>query len=354
MRRKTKRVLIAPLAWGLGHATRCIPVVEKLLQRNCEVFAVLTPPQQAVYEQHFGKRIGYVSFNEKPVHYRYSFAVSMVLQLRRFVRQMKQEEQLAEQLVDKLQPDLIISDNRFGFRHGDVRSVIISHQLQLRAGIWSALANKINHTLLNRFDDLWVPDSQNSPGLSGKLSHGNKPDVAANYIGPVSRLKPMKGKLQYDLLILLSGPEPQRSLLEEKLLTALLPEKLKLAVVRGLPGEEETPGDFENVSWHNHLNSDALSQVIAQSRTIICRSGYSTLMDLAAVNRRAILIPTPGQTEQEYLAAHFQKEFGFNVLKQKHIPTIPDVVKKEIEDEKAFEFSGNHTINEVLDSVIKN
>jgi len=350
---ETKRVLIAPLAWGLGHATRCIPVVEKLLQRNCEVFAVLTPPQQVVYEQHFGKRIGYVSFNEKPVHYRYSFAVSMVLQLRRFVRQIRQEEQLAEQLVDKLQPDLIISDNRFGFRHGDVRSVIISHQLQLRAGIWSAFANKINHTLLNRFDDLWVPDNENPPGLSGKLSHGNKPGVRLTYIGPLSRLKPSTQKPQYDLLLLLSGPEPQRSMLEEKLLTALLPENWKLAVVRGLPEEEETPGDLENVQWHNHLNSDALSQIIAQSRAIICRSGYSTLIDLAAVNRRAILIPTPGQTEQEYLAAHFQKEFGFTILKQQKIQTIADVVKSEMAQEKPFEFPIENRLDQALDSVLK-
>jgi len=332
-----KRILIAPLNWGLGHATRCIPLVEQLLQLKHQVFAVLTPAQLVLFEAHFGNKIGYVKLNEAPVHYKYSFAVSMVLQMPRFISQRRYEEQLAEQLIAKIKPDLIISDNRFGFRSFDVPSVIISHQLQLRAGVLSFAANKLNHSLLNRFDAVWVPDYETAPGLSGMLSHGKKPGVPVHYLGPLSRLKPTKSittSQPYDLLALLSGPEPQRSIFEEKLLEVLFGSGLKVAIVRGLPEEQEDLNSKEshdknqnNIVWFNHLNAINLSELISQSKNIICRSGYSTLMDLAVLNRSAILVPTPGQTEQEYLAKHFEKQFGFVRLKQNQLKKLPQLLK---------------------------
>lgn len=337
-----KRILIAPLNWGLGHATRCIPLVAKLLQMKHQVFAVLTPVQQVVFEEHFGNKIGYVKLNEAAVHYKFSFAVSMVLQMPRFISQRRYEEKLAEQLIAKIKPDLIISDNRFGFRSFDVPSVIISHQLQLRAGLLSFVANKINHSLMNRFDAVWVPDYETSPGLSGLLSHGKKPIVPVHYLGALSRLKPDTAKpvnFKFDLLLLLSGPEPQRTLFEEKLLEVLVGSGLKVAVVRGLPEEQNELNKHPSLNefvWFNHLNAINLNELISQSKNIICRSGYSTLMDLAVLNRTAILVPTPGQTEQEYLAKHFEKQFEFGRMKQNQLKKLPQLLKSQ--DTKKAEF----------------
>jgi uncharacterized protein (TIGR00661 family) len=345
MATSTKRFLIAPLNWGLGHATRCIPLVEQLLQMKHQVFAVLTPVQLVVFEEHFGNKIGYVKLNEAPVHYKFSFAVSMVLQMPRFISQRRYEEKLAEQLIEKIKPDLIISDNRFGFRSFDVPSVIISHQLQLRAGLLSFVANKINHSLLNRFDAVWVPDYETAPGLSGNLSHGKKPGVPVHYLGPLSRLKPTSpnpAKQKYDVLALLSGPEPQRSILEDKLLEVLVGSGLKVAIVRGIPEEQNDLNEKnsnENINefvWFNHLNAKNIGELISESKTIICRSGYSTLMDLAVLNRSAILIPTPGQTEQEYLAKHFEKQFGFRPLKQSQLKKLPQVIKTQVGNNADF------------------
>lgn len=340
--KQNKRILIAPLNWGLGHATRCIPIVAQLLQMKHQVFAVLTPVQQVVFEEHFGNKIGYVKLNEAAVHYKYSFAVSMVLQMPRFISQRRYEEQLAGQLIEKIKPDLIISDNRFGFRSFDVPSVIISHQLQLRAGLLSFVANKINHSLMNRFDAVWVPDYEKAPGLTGVLSHGKKPGVPVHYLSALSRLKPEAAKTEsfkYDLLLLLSGPEPQRTLFEEKLLEVIVRSELKVAVVRGLPEEQNDLNKQQSSNefvWFNHLKTDKLNELIAQSKNIICRSGYSTLMDLVVLNRTAILVPTPGQTEQAYLAKHFEIQFGFATLKQNQLKKLPQLLKTQ--DIKKVEF----------------
>lgn len=348
-----KRVVIAPLAWGLGHATRCIPVVEELLKMKHEVFAVLTPSQQAVFEKHFGKRIGYVTFNEQPIHYRYSFAVAMVIQLRRFVRQIKQEERLAEQLVEQLKPDLLISDNRYGFRHTSVRSIFIGHQLQLRAGLLSGIATKINHTLIQRFDRLWIPDNENDPRLAGKLAHGKKPNRPITYVGWLSRLKPTKATTpRYDVLFLLSGPEPQRTALEEILLECLTLEKLKIIALRGLPESEELPGEMNHVKWMNHASASETAKIIAESRVVICRSGYSSLMDLAAVGRKALLIPTPGQTEQEYLARYFRDKFGFETARQNQPEAIRKTLIACLEKDNSWDIAPQNRLKAAIESAL--
>lgn len=318
MAAKQKRVIIAPLAWGLGHATRCIPVVRHLLELKCAVWAVLTPPQKALYEPIFGKKIEYIPLEEAAIDYQHSFTVSMVRQLPKFSVQMKRESSLAEWLSNKIEPDLIISDNRYGFRSAEVPSVIICHQLQIRAGLLSQPVNSFAHALLKRFDAVWVPDNANTPNLSGALSHGKKPKHTISYPGPLSRLKPtpLQSDPKYDWVALLSGPEPQRGVFEDILVSLAAEMHLKLAIVAGQPEDGEQPEENENITRFPHLNDVALMKLVSESRGIVCRSGYSTLCDLAAMRRKALLVPTPGQTEQIYLAKHFAREFGFSVVRQ--------------------------------------
>src|SRR5690606_18083722 len=174
MAKEQKRVIIAPLAWGLGHATRCIPVVRELLKLNCAVWAVLTPPQKALYEPEFGSKINYIPLDEPLIDYEQSFMLAMVRQLPKFSAQMRRESSLVEWMTNIMQPNLIISDNRYGFRSAQVRSVIITHQLQLRAGLLSSPVNVFVQTFLKRFDAVWVPDAEHTPNFSGRLSHGKK------------------------------------------------------------------------------------------------------------------------------------------------------------------------------------
>ncbi|MBS1660904.1 MAG: glycosyl transferase family 28 [Bacteroidetes bacterium] len=204
------------------------------------------------------------------------------------------------------QPDLIISDNRYGLYLKEVASIFITHQLRIRSP-WGGLADdilqRINYRFIRRFDRCWVPDIPGPDGLAGELAHPARlPHMPVRYIGWLSRFS-ADGMGEYsDLLILLSGPEPQRSLLEKRLLEQLADYTGKTVLVRGLPEGRELPGLIPpQVTVYNHLPAAALERVISGAGQVVARSGYSTVMDLMRLGKKAILIPTPGQTEQEYL-----------------------------------------------------
>lgn len=350
-----KRVIVAPLAWGLGHATRCIPLVRELLKLRCKVWAVLTEEQLALYQPVFGKRIEYIPFDEVPVHYRQSFALAMLRQLPRFSAQMKRESSLADWLCEKLHPDLIISDNRYGFRNSSVKSVLITHQLKMRAGLLSVPANIVLHSLINRFDTVWVPDTAGKENLSGNLGHGKMPQIPVEYIGPLSRFStaaPEKDPT-YDWLAILSGPEPERSNFEELLIAAAQSLQLKMAIVAGQPQDGISKKSFGGITRFPHLSDQELLKLIGSSRGIVCRSGYSTLCDLAAMNRKALLVPTPGQTEQKYLARHFVREFGFISVNQNDKKGLYRALELPQEFSDAFELKHSSQLTSTLESLLR-
>lgn len=348
-----KRVIVAPLAWGLGHATRCIPVVETLLKMKCKVWVVLTPPQEALYLPHFGKRVEYLPLEEPPVDYRGSFAVAMVRQLPRLAAQMRRESSLAEWLTEKIDPHLIISDNRYGFRSAHAPSVIIGHQLQLRAGLLSPLVNAGNRRFMSGFDAVWVPDNETTPNLSGALSHGKKWENVS-YIGPLSRLSPapQKGEAVFDWLAMLSGPEPQRTVFEDLLIEIAEKQGFRLALVAGQPEEGMEKEQRDNITRFPHLSDRELLKVVGQSQAIVCRSGYSTLCDLAAMQRKALLVPTPGQTEQQYLARHFKQQFGFTIASQKRA-SLNALLQDPTAASGTFEFNAHSDLSGVLKKMLE-
>lgn len=310
-----KRVIIAPLAWGLGHATRCMPVTDYLLKQGHELFVVLTKDQKALFFPVFGGKLKYIDLDEQPVHYRFGFAASMLLQSFRFYGQIKREKNLAAKLILELEPDLIISDNRYGFRSNKVKSVIICHQLNLQIGFLSRLGNRVHRCLLSNFSEIWVPDSPGSMRIGGLLS---KPQSNLNlrYTGPLSRMEntPFSSR-QFDLLAILSGPEPSRSKLEQLLIRYIVKSKISAAIIRGTLDQKSNSND-PHIEFVSLADPDTIADYASRSRAIVCRSGYSTLCDLAAMHRRALLIPTPGQGEQEYLASYFSQTFGFKTANQ--------------------------------------
>lgn len=305
-----KRILVAPLNWGLGHATRCIPVIRLLVQRGHTVFLASDGDSLELLRREFPDL---QSFKLPSYHIRYSRNIPAWLytlwRTPKFLRSIKREQDAVKKLARQHRIDLIISDNRYGCRAINIRSVFMSHQLNLimpDGTKWmGGIINFFHKRLIRKFDAVWVPDEETHI-MSGELSKSN---LKPQFIGIQSRFKKSEEVQQhFKLAVVLSGPEPQRTLLEKNLLPQVIMLNQPAVFVRGMLHEKMGESEVNEVKIFNYLKSDELQKVLEQSEIVIARSGYSTIMDLAALHKNAVLVPTPGQPEQEYLAAKFKVE----------------------------------------------
>lgn len=252
-----------------------------------------------------GYRIEYASSG-------WGLAPKIAAQIPKLLSAIKEEQAWLQKVVDEEKIDAVISDNRYGLRHPQIHSVFVTHQLRIKAPFSLAddFLQELNYRYLNAFNECWIPDAGGDDNLAGDLSHpAVMPAVPVSYTGPLSRFAPTDTAENGEhLLLLLSGPEPQRTLLENLFLDELKTYKEPVVMVRGLPGNEEELNVAQNVSVFPHLPAKALQEKISNASLVIARCGYSTVMDLAALKKKSILIPTPGQTEQEYLSAHLMKK----------------------------------------------
>lgn len=306
------KILIAPLDWGLGHATRCVPVIRTLLKNNCSVLIAAQGQTKFLLQKEF-PQLDFIELRGYHINYsknKWSLPFIIARQIPKIISTIQYENQRLKEIVKEHLIDGIISDNRFGFYHESVPSVFITHQLMIKTFLGSSadrLLQKINYKYINRFSECWIPDNADANNLVGKLSHPEKnPSIPVHYIGPLSRFEKLSQQ-QKHLLILLSGPEPQRTIFENLLIEQLRFYKQPVVFVRGLPGETAELKMQENVSVYNHLPAAELNTALGEALFVISRCGYSTVMDLALLQRKSILIPTPGQTEQEYLSNHLMK-----------------------------------------------
>lgn len=304
------RILVAPLDWGLGHASRCIPVVDFLITHlSAKITIAANGPQKALLQEAFPQ----VAFLHPP-DYRVSYnknraatIASLALAVPRILQTIRAENRWLKRVLQQQPFDAIISDNRYGCHHPDVPSFFITHQLLVKTPFGNRADRLVQRWLyryINCFREVWVPDDAAAPALAGELSHPPElPKVPVQYLGPLSRLKAVPKTGSTRLLVLLSGPEPQRTLLEEAVFREWrrAPGK-SLVCLRGLPLAKEAPPQLPNAIVYNHLQASALEQEIANAEIILCRSGYSTIMDLLPLGKTCVMVPTPGQTEQEYLA----------------------------------------------------
>jgi UDP-N-acetylglucosamine transferase subunit ALG13 len=304
-----KRVLVAPLDWGLGHASRCIPVIRKLIGRHCEVMIAGSGDSLSLLQAEFPALRSLQLPPYKPVYpKRGSMAWKMATQLPHFIRTIRDEHEVIEKRVAQEQLDLVISDNRYGCWSRQVPSVFITHQSNImmpqRFGWLQGAVRRMNLRYMRKFTRCWIPDLPEKPNLAGDLISFGKDGASLNidHIGPLSRFesRPDRGspEMKYDVTAILSGPEPQRTILEDTVLPQLRASGLKYFVVRGVFSPDQLP----EAGHVNFLTSHDLQQVIESSACILARSGYSTVMDMAALRKKVIFIPTPGQTEQQYLA----------------------------------------------------
>jgi len=306
------KALIAPLNWGLGHATRCIPLIRKYLKEGHEVVIAADGAPAYLLNREFPE-IRMLDSPSYPIRYSSSNSQvgAMLLNLPAIIKGIYNEHQWLNQLLEQEHFDCIISDNRFGLWNKTVRSVYISHQLMIRMPVWlrwlEPFAWLMHRSIIHCYDECLIPDLREKPNLSGILSHRYPIPRNARFIGPLSRFEGLTGieAVETGTLLMLSGPEPQRSMFEKELLLKMGTFIKPIVMVRGLPDKSEVPA-YNNMTIYNHLNDRELASYIKGARQLICRSGYSTIMDLEALGclQKAHFIPTPGQTEQEYLAEY--------------------------------------------------
>ena len=320
------KILIAPLNWGLGHATRCIPLVRQYLSSGAEVVLAGDGESLMLLQRHFPQlRV----INLPSLELRYTtnaqqrgFYLRAIPALLRFT--IADHYYLRQQLAIE-HFDLIISDNRFGLFTRQTRCVYITHQLYVRLPrrlrIFQPLSRAIHACVFKRYHEVWVPDYANmEESLAGELCHGGRFDMHVNYIGPLSRFASSEGtpkelrrnsegtmaeNSEYSVVAVLSGLEPQRSIFEQAILERYANTSVKVLLVRGKVAGTQTMICRNNITMVASLNDQALLEAMKRATTIIARSGYSTIMDLAVLGllHKAELHPTPGQSEQEYLAS---------------------------------------------------
>ena len=311
------RILIAPLDWGLGHATRCIPIIKELIYLNCEVIVVATQSTFSLLKKEFPTLV-FLRYKGYEIEYsrdKKKFLSKILLQFPKVAFSVLKENYWLKKIIKKQKIDAVISDNRFGMYSKKIPSIYITHQLGIKTGNHSTeiIAQKIHYHFIKKYSQCWIPDNKET-GLAGELSHPQIIPSNAIFIGPLSRFKPLPGiKKIYDLLVTISGPEPARTTFENKILIQLQSFSGKALLIRGLPSDDYNLPSSDLIEFVNHLSAEDLNKAIEQSKMLIGRSGYTTIMDMAALQKKAILIPTPGQTEQEYLAKYlFEKKFFFS------------------------------------------
>ena len=322
------RVLVAPLEWGLGHATRCIPIIHELLAGGCEVLIGAEGAAKTLLQQEF-PQISFLPLRGYRMQYSRKSSwlpLKLLLQFPKMIRSIYNEHRWLKKLIEQEKIDAVISDNRFGLYNTSIPCIYITHQLTIKTGnrFTQWIAQKIHYRFINKYTACWVPDAAGDNNLAGELSHPKHvPKIPVKYLGPLSRFEKNAAAKKYELTVIISGPEPQRTIFEELLLNELRHYKEAVLFVRGLPGNfAPAPIVNSNIEIQDHLSATAMNEAIEGSELIISRSGYTTIMDLVKLQRNAILVPTPGQTEQEYLGTYLMEKELFYCAKQNEFSLV--------------------------------
>lgn len=356
------KILIAPLDWGLGHTTRCFPIVKTFLDYGVAVYMAASGASATLIADNFPQVTilplsGYGITYSKKKHF---FAAKIVGQIPKIFKAIRHENKWLRQQQEKYHFDAIISDNRYGLYLKDVPSVIMTHQLQIQSGMgnWVDLhLQKWHYRLLAKFTECWIVDDEQG-GISGILGHPDKKPDHIFYMGILSQFMlyntvPVKEKKD-QILLLLSGPEPMRSLFEQKILEqARTLTQYNFILVAGTPSSVRSEDLPEHIVYIPYLNAAGLMPLLQESALVVCRSGYSTVMDLCFFGKNAVLVPTPGQSEQEYLASYLQKSGAFSNVAQ-HELHLQNVLTEKVTSEPFHVKKGSYAdIQTFIDAFLK-
>ena len=316
------KILVAPLNWGLGHASRCVPLIRRLLDEGHEVILAGDGESLTLLRKHFPTlRYTYLA----PLNLRYSAGKHQVWAMLRAIPQLffwsLKDHAMLKALLHEESIDQVISDNRFGLYNKQTECIYMTHQLHimLPKGLrWAeGIASRMHARIYARYNKVWVPDYATiEQSLAGELSHSTfniQHSTLIEYIGPLSRFQKnpnIPSTPNYEVVAVLSGLEPQRTLLEQEIIAQYSGSKERVLIVQGLMHRPNTRIKRGNITIVPSMTDAELVPALLGAQRIIARSGYSTIMDLDALElmQKAELIPTPGQPEQEYLANYIAQK----------------------------------------------
>jgi UDP-N-acetylglucosamine transferase subunit ALG13 len=333
-----KNILICPLEWGLGHAGRMVPLAKKLIGLGHNVMIGAGPEQLEFFKKELPgiKCISFPGFSIRYSSWLPQYLV-ILFNIPAFIFRIFREHRQLKELIARNKIGIVISDSRPGLWNRTVKTVFVTHMIRLplprpvsfieKTGL---LSSKL---FIRKFTFCFIPDIESDNNLSGKLSHDLKLPGNARYIGILSRFSAQKAVsapegYRYFCTVILSGPEPQRGIMKRKMSGILRLTGESSVILEGRPGIITEKHSEGNITYISHLPAEEMREYIIHSRYIVSRSGYTTLMELASLGKSALIIPTPGQTEQEYLAEYLSEKGWFGTISQKEINS--NMFKSEI------------------------
>ena len=349
------KVLVAPLDWGLGHATRCVPVIREFLQAGADVELAVVKENANLFREVFPElrqRIA-PSYNIVYPKHGYNMAWWLLKNSMHLNSVMRYEHHFAEEMVKCHGYDVLFSDNRFAFYSKKAYSIYMTHQRRIAFpkvfAAFEGVGVLWHSNIMRKFDEVWVPDLEFYPGYAGVLSHsGATPgDKPLRYVGTLSRFSECSANVggaaglhgnidlengvdlmsvsefmarsvaewdvldkrtKYKVVAVVSGVEPARTQFEVQLRHALMEIPGRHLMILGKPSAEHRSWVEGNIEFHSHLESCAFADVVKRANYVVSRGGYSTVMDMAELGAKCIFVPTPGQFEQIVLARNLSKE----------------------------------------------
>lgn len=330
------KILVAPLDWGLGHATRCVPIVREFLRQGAEVELAVVRANASFFREVFpGLRQRLApSYNIVYPKYGFNMALWLLKNSAHLNRVMRFEHRYAEEMVARHGYDLLFSDNRFAFYSNRVHSVYMTHQRRIAfppaLSAFEGVGIRWHASLMGNFDEVWVPDVESAPGYAGALSHlpamrRSERFLAVKFIGPLSRFDELADGLKadslkadslkagslkagskcagkYRVVAVISGVEPARTQFENRLRDILRDVPGNHLMILGKPQAPRRHWTEGNIEFVTHLPTDDFANAVRNADWVVSRGGYSTVMDMAYLGAKCIFVPTPGQYEQVVLA----------------------------------------------------
>ncbi len=354
---KEKTILVCPLDWGLGHATRDSYLIKRLLEKNFTVKIAGDGPSIEFLRSEFPD-IEFIKLPSLQINYSTNLPawVKITLLIPKIFWGFSKEHRMLKDIIRFHNIDLVISDTRYGLWNRRIKSIFICHQTKFYLPkvfkIFQYPVYRINRFLITRFHTCWIPDFPDANNLSGDLSHRYQLPGNASFVGILSRFtdlaEPLPETDTYDLAVLVSGPEPQRSIFEKILTDQTIQSNKKSIILTGQPVRNKINQLTDNCIKVSHLSTQQLAKILLTAKYIICRSGYSSVMDLVTLKRKALLVPTPGQTEQEYLAEHLHSKGIFPFMTQKEFNLEEAIHILDIFDSKQTLSSKDYLASELV------
>ena len=317
MQETKKNILVNVLNWGLGHAVRSSVIIRRLKEDGHRVYIASDGIALRFLQKEFPELPSY----ELPAYgidyKRSSILLNVLVKTPKILGAIIKEKHITNQLCKSLDIDLLISDNRLACYNNKVESIYISHQLELpiQNRILAFFANGVHRLFIRQYHHCCIPDLIGHLKLAGRLSQASS-IKKVTYLGILSELKTNSIEKDIPVLAVLSGPEPQRSHLEQLLIQESKALRIQLTIIRGTDRKQAT-NSHEYLSSYDLLDRKEIQHLMDRSEIVISRSGYTSLMDIYAQPTKVFFIPTPGQWEQEYLAKHWAENFETNFSAQK-------------------------------------